>query len=153
MSRPNSARIGGRILGPIEPLEHPASGIRVGRGGRVEPRFEGSGKGRARRQCRLQRPFLRHQSGAELADHLLAKRRAPADLCDVESLERELALLRHVVVTLDAILRDECVVIGSGAGTWRLLRGGGEAHSQRQGAAKQPCDEKRQGKPSHRSHG
>ncbi len=162
----------GRVFGAVEPLEHAASGIRLRRGRGVEPRFERRDDRQARRGRRLQRAFLRHQAGAQLADHLLAELRVLADFRDVELLERQLAFLREVVVTLEAVFFEECPGVGCRAGrTGHLLarcgrdagrkgvrRGAscrmtGQAGSKRHRGAQHRRDEKGQGKPSHWSHG
>jgi hypothetical protein len=53
----------------------------------------------------------RHQPGAELPHHLLAHLRVLGHLRDVEAGKRHVALLRLVVVALDAVLVNDAVVV------------------------------------------
>ena len=54
----------------------------------------------------------RHLARAHFPQHLLPKRRIPADVAEIQALERDAGGLRFLVVTDDAILFNQCSLSG-----------------------------------------
>ena len=142
----------GRVFRAVEPLEGPATGIR--RGGRgVERGLERRHEPHAGSAIRLRLALGRHQTRAQLANHLLGGRRVIGGVRDVELVERHLALQVVVVVTAAAVFANG--VVGG-----ETRRGGGRGrfekhvrkwcgHAGRARAHRQDCEEHRRHTHNH----
>jgi hypothetical protein len=110
------------VLGPVEPLERAAAGVRLGHRGDIDRRFERGDERRMRRRVRARGTGRRHHAGLQLEDHLFGDGGVVGGLGNVKRLEREAAHLRLAlfVVAGDAVALDDRVVVlgGHGAGNF-----------------------------------
>ena len=103
---------GVRVLRPIQPVDRLDAGVRRRRGGAVELRLQPP---RERGVGRLIGPGTRawwHLARAELAHDLFPHFRIPADVFDLERLERQPGGLQAVAVASDAVLVEHRAVLG-----------------------------------------
>ena len=79
-------------------------------GRRVERRLQRGRQRKTPRGIGLDCRFGRHETGAQLAHHLLRERRAISRVCRVERIERQLTFQIGIVVAAQAVLGDELVL-------------------------------------------